>query len=73
MTPVAESQSETQIDFSILKQSPKELKALSARMQWSLNEAELSAIQDHYKAAGRELFARGDRDHRPDVVWKMQA
>src|SRR3989338_792749 len=34
--------------------APKELRALSDANHWSLNEAELSAVQSYFKSAGRQ-------------------
>jgi phosphoribosylformylglycinamidine synthase subunit PurL len=39
---------------SWLTSGTKELQALSARLGWSLDEAELKAIQTHFKTARRE-------------------
>ncbi len=50
----AETSPETDPLSSFLSQSLKDLKTASAREGWSLNEAELSAVQAHFKPLRRE-------------------
>jgi phosphoribosylformylglycinamidine synthase len=49
-----ENPAQTPQDFAFNSLSIKDLKALSAKNLWSFNEAELSALQVHFKAQRRE-------------------